>query len=108
MVIVTPVPIRLAIFILQLLVVGMRAGTDDGLIHVTRDGGKTWKNVTPPGMTPWSKVAQLDASHFDDDTVYAAVNRLRLDDLKAHIYRDPARGRAWQRTHRGPADAAVN
>ena len=53
------------------------AGTDDGLIHVTRDGGKNWKNVTPPGVTPWSKVAQLDASHFDDDTVYAAVNRLR-------------------------------
>ena len=43
------------------------AGTDDGLIHVTRDGGKTWTNVTPPALTPWSKVSQLDASHFDDD-----------------------------------------
>ena len=59
------------------------AGTDDGLIHVTRDGGKTWKNVTPPALTPWSKVSQLDASHFDDDTAYAAINRFRLDDLQA-------------------------
>src|SRR5882672_2451063 len=54
------------------------AGTDDGLIHLTRDGGKTWKNVTPPAIAPWSKIALLDASHYDDDTVYAAVNRLRV------------------------------
>jgi photosystem II stability/assembly factor-like uncharacterized protein len=84
------------------------AGTDDGLIHVTRDGGKTWKNVTPPGMTPWSKVAQLDASHFDDDTVYAAVNRLRLDDLKPHIYRSHDGGATWRETVRGLPDAPVN
>ncbi len=84
------------------------AGTDDGLIHLTRDGGKTWKNVTPPGMTPWSKVAQLDASHFDDDTVYAAVNRLRLDDLKPHIYRTHDAGATWQETVRGLPDAPVN
>ena len=84
------------------------AGTDDGLIHVTRDGGKTWKNVTPPGMTPWSKVAQLDASHFDDDTVYAAVNRLRLDDLKPHIYRTHDGGATWRETVRGLPDAPVN
>ena len=84
------------------------AGTDDGLIHVTRDGGKTWKNVTPPGMTPWSKVAQLDASHFDDDTVYAAVNRLRLDDLKPHIYRTHDGGATWKETVRGLPDAPVN
>ena len=84
------------------------AGTDDGLIHLTRDGGKTWKNVTPPAMTPWSKVAQLDASHFDDDTVYAAVNRLRLDDLKPHIYRTHDGGATWQETVRGLPDAPVN
>ncbi len=58
------------------------AGTDDGLIHLTRDGGKAWKDVTPPAMKPWSKVSQLDASHFDDRSVYAAINSLRLDDLK--------------------------
>ncbi len=84
------------------------AGTDDGLIHVTRDGGKTWKDVTPPGMTPWSKVAQLDASHFDDRTVYAAVNRLRLDDLKPHIYRTHDRGATWTEIVRGLPDTPVN
>ncbi len=84
------------------------AGTDDGLIHVTRDGGKNWKNVTPPAMMPWSKVAQLDASHFDDDTVYAAVNRLRLDDLKPHIWRTHDGGATWKETVRGLPDAPVN
>src|SRR5438552_6151505 len=52
------------------------AGTDDGLIHVTHDGGKSWQNVTPPDLTPWSKLAQMDASHFDTATLYAAVNRV--------------------------------
>jgi len=84
------------------------AGTDDGLIHVTRDGGKNWKDVTPPGMTPWSKVAQLDASHFDDETVYAAVNRLRLDDLKPHIYRTHDGGATWKETVRGLPEGPVN
>ena len=84
------------------------AGTDDGLIHLTRDGGKNWKNVTPPAMTPWSKVAQLDASHFDDNSVYAAVNRLRLDDLKPHIYRTHDGGATWQETVRGLPDGPVN
>ena len=84
------------------------AGTDDGLIHVTRDGGKTWKNVTPAAMAPWSKIAQLDASHFDDQTVYAAVNRLRLDDLKPHIFRTHDGGATWTEIVRGLPDGPVN
>lgn len=84
------------------------AGTDDGLIHVTHDGGKTWKNVTPPGVAPWSKIAQLDASHFDDQTVYAAVNRLRVDDLKPHIYRTHDGGATWAEIVRGLPDEPVN
>jgi photosystem II stability/assembly factor-like uncharacterized protein len=72
------------------------AGTDDGLIHVTRDAGKTWKNVTPPQLTSWSKVSILESSHFDAGTVYAAVNRFRLDDLKPHIYRTRNFGASWQ------------
>ncbi len=84
------------------------AGTDDGLIHVTRDSGKNWKNVTPPAMTAWSKVAQLDASRFDDETVYAAVNRLRLDDLKPHIYRTHDGGATWKETVRGLPEGPVN
>ena len=84
------------------------AGTDDGLIHVTRDGGKTWSNVTPPALTPWSKVSQLDASAYDDQTVYAAINRIRLDDQKPHIYRTHDGGATWQETVRGLPDGPVN
>jgi photosystem II stability/assembly factor-like uncharacterized protein len=84
-------------------------GTDEGLIHVTRDGGARWSNVTPPAITPWSKIAQLDASHFDDQTVYAAVNRFRLDDLRPHIYRTHDGGSTWKEIVAGlPVDAPVN
>jgi photosystem II stability/assembly factor-like uncharacterized protein len=72
------------------------AGTDDGLIHLTRDAGKSWQDVSPPGLTPWTKIAQLDASRFDVNTVYAAVNRLRLDDLRPYIYRTHDGGKTWQ------------
>jgi hypothetical protein len=84
------------------------AGTDDGLIHVTRDGGKAWKNITPPELTPWSKISQLDASRFDDLTVYAAVNRFRLDDQKPHIYRTHDGGATWKETVTGLPDGPVN
>ena len=85
------------------------AGTDDGLIHVTRDGGKNWQNVTPPELTPWSKLAQMDASHFDTPTAYAAVNRFRLDDLHPYIYRTHDGGKSWQKIVSGlPDDEPVN
>jgi len=84
-------------------------GTDDGLIQVTRDGGKTWQNVTPPALTPWSKLAQMDASHFDTATVYAAVDRFHLDDLHPYIYRTHDAGKSWQKIANGiPADEPVN
>ena len=84
------------------------AGTDDGLIHVTRDGGKTWSNITPRELTPWSKVAMLDASHFDDVTAYAAINRIRLDDLKPHIYRTHDGGKTWKEIVNGLPGQPVN
>src|SRR6266700_4397995 len=71
------------------------AGTDDGLIHITRDGGKSWQNVTPPRLKPWSKVSIIEASHFDAGTAYAAINSFRLDDLRAHIYRTRDFGKTW-------------
>jgi photosystem II stability/assembly factor-like uncharacterized protein len=71
------------------------AGTDDGLIHVTRNGGKTWRNVTPPQLGPWWKVSLMDASHTDPATAYAAVNTLRLDDLRPHLYRTRDGGATW-------------
>ena len=84
-------------------------GTDDGLIQVTHDSGKTWHNVTPPELTPWSKLAQMDASHFDSGTVYAAVNRFRLDDLHPYIYRTHDNGKTWQKIVEGlPEDQPVN
>ena len=84
-------------------------GTDDGLIHVTADGGKTWKNVTPKALTPWSKVSLLEASHSDPKEAYAAVNRFRLDDLRPHIYRTRDGGASWQEIVRGiPENEVVN
>ena len=85
------------------------AGTDDGLIHVTRDGGKTWKNVTPPELTSWSKVSIIDAGRFDSQTAYAAINRIRLDDMRPHIYRTHDGGKTWKEIINGlPNDAPVN
>jgi photosystem II stability/assembly factor-like uncharacterized protein len=85
------------------------AGTDDGLIHVTRDGGKNWTNVTPPALTPWSKVSIMDASHFDTATAYAAINRIRLDDMHPHIWRTRDFGKTWQEITRGlPDNAPIN
>jgi photosystem II stability/assembly factor-like uncharacterized protein len=84
-------------------------GTDDGLIHVTHDGGKRWTDVTPPALTPWSKVSLIEASHFDTLAAYAAVNRLRLDDLHPHLYRTKDGGKTWREIVTGlPPDGVVN
>ena len=85
------------------------AGTDDGLIHITRDGGKSWQNVTPSQLKPWSKVSIIDASHFDAGTAYAAINSFRLDDLRAHIYRTRDFGKSWTEITKGiPGGGASN
>jgi photosystem II stability/assembly factor-like uncharacterized protein len=84
-------------------------GTDDGLIHVTLDEGKTWKNVTPSAITPWSRITMIDASHFDQGTAYASVDRHQLQDFAPYIYRTRDGGRSWQRITNGlPADAYVH
>jgi photosystem II stability/assembly factor-like uncharacterized protein len=81
-------------------------GTDDGLIHRSTDDGKTWQNVTPQALTAWSKVATLEASHFDKLTAYAAVDRHRLEDYKAYIYRTHDGGKSWQATANGLPEGA--
>jgi photosystem II stability/assembly factor-like uncharacterized protein len=82
------------------------AGTDDGLIHLTRDLGKSWQNVTPVQLTPWGKVSIIEASPFDAGTAYAAINAFRLDDLHPHIYRTRDFGKSWQQITKGIADNA--
>jgi len=72
------------------------AGTDDGLVHITIDGGLHWKNITPAGVTSWSKVSQIDAGHFDDGTAYVAVNRIRCDDMRPHVYKTHDGGKTWK------------
>lgn len=85
------------------------AGTDDGLIHVTRDAGRSWANVTPPALRAWDKVATMDAGHFSNDTAYAAVNAMRRDDQRPHIFRTHDGGRSWTRIVTGlPDDGPVN
>ena len=84
-------------------------GTDDGLIWRTRDGGTHWDNVTPKQLTPWSKVGIIDASAFDADSAYAAVDRHRLDDQKPYIYRTHDGGKNWQLVVAGiPSNQSVN
>jgi photosystem II stability/assembly factor-like uncharacterized protein len=70
-------------------------GTDTGLVQLTRDGGKTWNEVTPAGLTPWSKISILESSRFDAGTAYAAVDRHRLADIGPHIYRTRDFGKTW-------------
>lgn len=83
-------------------------GTDDGLIQVTRNGGKSWKNVTPPAISSWSKISLMDASHFDANTAYAAVNRIRCDDMLPHIYKTKDGGNTWKEIINGLPDDPIN
>ncbi len=61
-------------------------GTDDGNIQLTKDGGATWQNVTPTGVSEWSTISIIEASHFDAGTAFAAVNRNNHDDLRPHLF----------------------
>ena len=72
------------------------AGTDDGLIWLTRDGGTRWNDITPKQLTPWSKVTQIAASHFDEESAYASVSRFRINDLHPYIYRTHDGGKSWK------------
>ena len=81
-------------------------GTDNGLIQLTLDGGKTWKNVTPAGLGAWSKISLIEASHFDPGTAFAAVNRHRLNDNHPYIYITHDYGKTWKESSRGIAESS--
>ncbi|MEO8746393.1 MAG: hypothetical protein ABI379_01860, partial [Rhodanobacter sp.] len=82
---------------------------DDGLIWLTHDEGSHWENVTPKGLTAWSKIGIIEASHFDAKTAYAAVDRHRLDDYKPYIYVTHDSGKTWNLAVSGiPAGDFVN
>lgn len=83
------------------------AGTGDGLIQVTTDGGLKWTNVTPPEIKPWTRIFNMDAGHFDTKTAYAAANTLRLDDMNPHFWRTHDGGKTWTEIDNGIAAGAV-
>ncbi|MGH9487710.1 MAG: VPS10 domain-containing protein [Terriglobales bacterium] len=85
------------------------AGSDDGLVQVTFDGGAHWSNVTPPGIKPWSRIFNIDAGHFSTETAYVAANTMRLDDMNPHFWRTHDGGKSWTEIDRGlPAGAVAN
>jgi photosystem II stability/assembly factor-like uncharacterized protein len=83
------------------------AGTDDGNIQVTTNGGATWTNVTPPGIKPWTRIFNIEAGHFDTRTAYAAANTMRIDDANPHFWRTHDGGRTWTEINGGIAPGAV-
>jgi photosystem II stability/assembly factor-like uncharacterized protein len=83
------------------------AGTDDGNIQVTMDGGAHWTNVTPPQIKPWTRIFNIEAGHFDEGTAYAAANTMRIDDMNPHFWRTHDGGRTWTEIDTGLARGAV-
>ncbi len=83
------------------------AGTGDGYIQVTTDGGANWTNVTPPQIKAWTRIFNMDAGHFDTQTAYAAANTLRLDDMRPHLWRTHDGGKTWTEIDKGIAAGAV-
>ena len=85
------------------------AGSDDGLVHVTRDEGKTWTNVTPRDMPDFGRVSQLDGSTFDNGTAYMAVKKMLLGDRSPYIFRTNDYGKTWTKIVNGiPANDYVH
>jgi len=80
------------------------AGTDDGLIHITRDGGKNWSNVTPKDLPEWSRISQIDASPLDAGTAYVAVDRHQNDDVHPYIFKTGDYGKTWTKLTKGIPD----
>src|SRR5580692_9522622 len=83
------------------------AGTGDGLVQVTTNGGAKWNNVTPPQIKAWTRIFNMDAGHFDTGTAYVAANTLRLDDMNPHFWRTHDGGKTWTEIDKGISGGAV-
>ena len=83
------------------------AGTGDGLVQLTTDGGAKWNNVTPPQLKHWTRIFNMEAGHFDTKTAYIAANTLRLDDMNPHFWRTHDGGKTWTEINSGIAGGAA-
>ncbi len=80
------------------------AGSDDGLLHISQDGGETWKNVTPPDLPEWSLISIIEPSPHDPATAYVAANRYKLDDFQPYLYKTNDYGATWTKITAGIAE----
>jgi hypothetical protein len=82
------------------------AGTDDGLVHLTRDDGKAWRNVTPKELPEWIQVNSIEVSPHEKGTAYIAATRYKFDDFRPYLYKTNDYGKTWTRIDRGIPDGA--
>lgn len=83
-------------------------GSDDGLVHITRNGGKTWNNITPKNLPEWSMISMIETSTFKAGRAFIAVDRHKLDDFSPYIYKTEDFGRTWEKiTHGIPSNTFV-
>jgi photosystem II stability/assembly factor-like uncharacterized protein len=81
------------------------AGTDDGLIHLSRDGGQNWENITPPTLPEWTRVTIIELSPWDAGTAYVAATKYQLDDITPYLFKTTDYGQTWSLITNGiPAD----
>lgn len=77
------------------------AGSDDGLIHLSQDGGKTWENITPKDLPEWTMICMIELSPHDPATAYIAATRYKLDDFQPYLYKTNDYGKTWQKITNG-------